>query len=98
MKTVLLAISLFSTQPATDLSDTQWFDKQAMRDHFVSYLVDDKESLRAGVAATLSKGYDCTTQVVQFLVQQRNRQALTSNVIYGMRTVEQTDAQHPSVQ
>ena len=98
MKTVLLAISLFSTQPATDLSDTQWFDKQAMRDHFVSYLVDDKESLRAGVAATLSKGYDCTTQVVQFLVRQRNRQALTSNVIYGMRTVEQTDAQHPSVQ
>ena len=94
MKTVLLAISLFSTQPATEISDTQWFDQQAMRDHFVSYLVDDKESVRAGLAATLSKGYDCSTQVVQFLVQQRSQHVPTRNVVYGMRTVEQSDAQH----
>ena len=98
MKTVLLAISLFSTQPATEVNDTQWFDQQAMRDHFVNYLVYDRESLSAGIAATLSKGYDCTTQVVQFLVQRRSQHAPTRNIAYGIRAVVQSDSQHATVQ
>lgn len=98
MKTVLLAISLFSTQPATETSDTQWFGQQAMRDHFVNYLLDDRENLSVALTATLSKGFDCSTQVVQYLVKRPTETTPANNIAYGMRVVPNLNTHRSSVQ
>lgn len=55
MKTVILAISLFNAQPAQPAVDFQWFDQQAMRDHLVSYIKDDRNSVTSVLASTFEE-------------------------------------------
>ncbi len=53
MKTLLIAASLFTTQPIPASTDTQWVDLQSIQEQLRSYLIEDKRAVSSFIQATL---------------------------------------------
>lgn len=72
MNTLILAVSLFTTQSGMPNVETQWFDTQAMRAHLVSYLSDDRQRVSSVLSSTLSEGIQLGSKLNELRVADTN--------------------------